>query len=249
MAEAKDTLPVRVRQCAECGVQFSYPVRRGTDRIYCGNACAALVLKRRSRLRPLAKCSVGGCENGANRVGVGMCEAHYMRQRRKGTTDLREVKQRYMHSAGYVVVRRPDHPLLKGRQGQVEYEHRIVYYDAHGAGPFSCAHCGKTIGWSDMHVDHLNDDKTDNRIDNLVASCPVCNQRRGHHKASATTRRVQGLHLTHNGETMTSSEWARRLGMSRTALMRRLRSGWAVDAALSTQPMPRGPRSVERVNG
>lgn len=42
--------------------------------------------------------------------------------------------------------------------------------------------------------------------------------------------------LTHNGETLCISEWARRVGMSRDTIAARIRLGWAIEAALTVPP-------------
>lgn len=52
------------------------------------------------------------------------------------------------------------------------------------------------------------------------------------------------LFLTHNGETLTISEWGRRLGIHRETLRRRLTLyGWSVHRALSTPAGKYGHRS------
>lgn len=72
-----------------------------------------------------------------------------------------------------------DHPLA-GSTGRV-FEHRKVLYDSIGPGPHPChwhpqSDCGKTsLGWDEIHVDHLNDVPNDNRLENLVVSCMRCN--------------------------------------------------------------------------
>lgn len=72
-----------------------------------------------------------------------------------------------------------DHPLYKG---EVIAEHRIVLYDSIGPGPHACHWgCGKVLEWGGregIQADHLNRDKLDNRPENLVPSCLVCNWQR-----------------------------------------------------------------------
>lgn len=48
--------------------------------------------------------------------------------------------------------------------------------------------------------------------------------------------------ITHNGLTLTVSEWARRVGLHRTGLKNRLDKGWSVEAALTTPPTDRRDR-------
>jgi hypothetical protein len=40
-----------------------------------------------------------------------------------------------------------------------------------------------------------------------------------------------------NGETLTESEWARRIGISRESLRDRINNGWSVEKALTTPPV------------
>lgn len=142
-------------------------------------------------------CSVEGCGNTSrNASGRLLCEAHYMRLRRKGTTDLKVPKPRLTHSHGYTILRCPNHPLASRRGSNHEYEHRVVFYDAHGEGPFDCHWCGQEVDWSNLHVDHLDDVKDHNDLINLVASCPTCNQARGAEKMRLTQRQI-GKSITH----------------------------------------------------
>ena len=71
----------------------------------------------------------------------------------------------------------PGHPLA--RATAMIYVHRRVYREAHGEGPFACHWCSKSVTWRTMHVDHVDNDPTNNAIGNLVAACPRCNTTRG----------------------------------------------------------------------
>lgn len=185
-------------------------------------------------------CSVDGCGEKANRVSYGLCEKHYMRVRRHGDTDLmtRRKDGGLIHSGGYILKHAPDHPLA-GNCSRV-YAHRIAYYDAHGAGPFDCHHCGKVVDWSFMHIDHLDDDPTNNDLANLVASCPVCNQARGRGKM-IDTRRMASRRYSHNGITLSAGEWAARLGIARSSFLYRLKH-WPADRAFSEKKGKFGPK-------
>ena len=164
-----------------------------------------------------------------------------MRVRRRGTTDRKIYPYRTYNQAGYAKVREPYHVLALG-EGTV-YEHRFVYYNKHGNGPFDCHWCGKYITWPTMHIDHLDDDKSNNSIDNLVPSCPICNQARGKDKQTATMRERHATKLTHNGVTKTVKEWADDLGVGRTAIKSRLKQGWTVERAVTE---PRGKTGPQR---
>ena len=183
-------------------------------------------------------CKAEGCNDVEKRGRKGYCEKHYMRMYRNGTTADRGPSS-YIHSQGYVVASCKGHPLAKGLTHH--YEHRVVFYDAHGAGPFKCQWCGVEVTWSDLHIDHLNDVKNDNRIDNLLPSCPQCNQQRGRHKASGTWAEKTGIEAF--GERKTLSQWSRQYGISRAAIQTRIDKGWPVERAISEGRGKCGPKS------
>jgi hypothetical protein len=99
-----------------------------------------------------------------------------LRRRRQGTG------RQYVTDQGYRVVTRAGHPLADS-SGRV-YEHREVLYGALGEGPHKCHWCGRGLAWkrrsgfARLVTDHLNDNRTDNRIENLVPSCTNCNSDR-----------------------------------------------------------------------
>lgn len=189
-----------------------------------------------------ATCIVDGCNRGVRSSGSLYCEKHYGRIRRNGTTDRQAPSQKINHSHGYVLRYVPGHPLLFGSTRSYEYEHRVVYYDVYGEGPFSCRWCNNRLTWDTMHIDHLNDFKKDNRIENLVASCPVCNQKRGRAKMKKTMKEKHGTWLEIQGQRMHISDWAKRLGIRRTTLVERIRSGWSLERALTEAKNNTGPK-------
>lgn len=87
----------------------------------------------------------------------------------------------------YRVLRWPSHPLAS-RAGYVA-EHRAVWFENAGPGPYTCHWCGKALRLvSEMVVtgdvlvvDHLDGDRLNNSPENLVASCTGCNVTRGRH--------------------------------------------------------------------
>lgn len=193
--------------------------------------------------RNLAVCSVDDCSMSANRVGAGMCEKHYMRMRRNGqTAKLDMVKPGLLtHSHGYKLAHEPNHSLR--RSSSRVYEHRVVYHAHHGDGPFPCHWCSAVVTWDDMHVDHLNDIKDDNSPDNLVASCPTCNQARGVEKMRIAMRMNSKRRHTVHGKTMCLSEWSRELGISNASINSRLKRGWSLEDAFSPRRTNAGPAS------
>lgn len=130
-------------------------------------------------------CKVDGCGRDARYKAAELCQKHYFRQRRYGTTDTTRWGKRaprLENPAGYQSVHRPDHPLCCDKNGYV-YEHRAVLYDAIGVGPHRCALCGKEVTWGTCHVDHIDDDVRNNSRANLRPTCSVCNTQRGRAKA------------------------------------------------------------------
>ena len=92
-------------------------------------------------------------------------------------------------SGAYKYVRIPGHPLAD-KYGVVP-EHRVLLFAHIGDGTHACHHCETPVSWSAggrtargvLVVDHLDEDKTNNQIENLVPSCHSCNVWR--------TRRIQ----------------------------------------------------------
>lgn len=74
------------------------------------------------------------------------------------------------------------HPL-SCKSGYVG-EHVDALFQFIGPGPHPCHWCGRMVNWRRLdehgehlrlHVDHINDQRKDNRISNLVPSCFRCN--------------------------------------------------------------------------
>lgn len=231
----------RTKTCI-CGDEFSYDVGKGKDRKYCSIKCQRKALKQAQEKKhdSLSDCLTLGCGNKANRKGAGLCEGCYMRLRRKGTTDYKPLPPyRLNQSSGYIWLREPNHPLSDSR-GLV-YEHRFVFYEHNGTGPFKCHWCGVDIGWECMDIDHVDDNRSNNDINNLVASCHKCNTKRGTHKM-VKTRRSEWTQITYEGVTKNASQWAKQLGLSRGAFMRRVEL-WPLEIVMT---MPHGKTGPKR---
>jgi len=106
-----------------------------------------------------------------------------------------------------------------------------VFFENKGYGPFRCHWCNIPVSWTNMHIDHLDDNKTNNSILNLVSSCSRCNTTRSGLYLSNLIK-VQGKFYTHNNVTLHLSEWARQLNMSHSALAWRIKN-WGVEKALT----------------
>lgn len=191
------------------------------------------------------QCTVNDCLNKPRSMSSPYCEMHYYRLYRNGSMELKKPKETLEHSHGYVLFYAPDHPLTLRHSGAHEYMHRVVFYDYHGKGPFNCNWCGKQVTWDDMHVDHLNSVRDDNRIDNLVASCPTCNQWRGKERMTKTMREKYGTWIEFNGKRKLLAEWAKEIGISRSTLQARLAKGWSIKRALTEPRGKTGPKRTK----
>lgn len=235
----------RYRTCVVCGVQFSYEIARGADRSICGASCRAASVRARKQESMAGRkgCEVDGCDLPQRSSRSRWCEKHYMRMRRNN--DLRprnEVSPPppiVTHDAGYLLEYAPKHPMARGSR---VYQHRRVFFDAHGSGPFQCHWCHKVVTWADMHVDHVNAVRDDNRPENLVAACPSCNQGRARYKSAEASRRRAKHIFALNGESLTASQWAARVGISSVSLLARIASGWPLERALTEGRGKTGPK-------
>lgn len=238
--------------CSVCGSGFTYVVRgRGSKPNVCSDECRA-----EGRRRAVAKqragagmCLILECSNAAQNKASGLCPKHYARLRRTGETELRRrpIKGGLVQKSGYVLAYVPGHPLAIRAGSNHVREHRVVFYDRHGEGPFCCHWCGRPVTWRTMHVDHVNADRGDNRIENLVASCPRCNQARGLAKLTRAARRLWGKPIEWNGQSRTLSEWSDVIGISRSALQWRIDHGWDLDRVFTTPRGKQGPAAKARI--
>jgi hypothetical protein len=171
--------PTRTRQCRLCNRDFTYAIGRGTDRAYCSKACADAVAQQQhlKRLEGYGPCTTEGCSGKISRPAYKLCESCYCRLRRKGSVGKRIPTYTHQSWRGYVSKWNPTHPL--SGKGQMVGEHRMLLYDAIGDGPHPCFWCGIQLRWLDIVVDHLNEIKSDNRMENLVVACNSCNRARG----------------------------------------------------------------------
>lgn len=104
---------------------------------------------------------------------------HTSRRKPKAVATPRELLPNRYFSA-----HAPNHPLATegGRVGP----HRIVLYDAIGPGPHPCHWCGESVAWAvrratrrgDLVVDHVDGNRRNNKLANLVPSCHGCNVNR-----------------------------------------------------------------------
>jgi hypothetical protein len=132
-------------------------------------------------------CSIDGCKKPSRTREGKLCEVHYVRHYRTGTYDKIDRRKRCVSPAGYIFHRDPTHPASSSN-GHL-YEHRMICYDAIGAGAHPCHWCGREVRWdvkgngtngtNKLVIDHLDNNKQNNSIDNLKPSCHRCNATRG----------------------------------------------------------------------
>lgn len=165
--------------CPECNSSVRKN-RIGAPRLYCSRRCGVRFAQRR-RLDSLPICAVDGCLRKATRTGFGLCETHYYRLRRTGSTVKAPWAFRHMCITGYVKVKVVGHPMMTGSGWQ--YEHRVIAYDANAGLCPPCFWCSSPLAWSETHIDHLDENKSNNKRENLAVTCVSCNRARGAMKA------------------------------------------------------------------
>lgn len=174
-----------------------------------------------------ALCVADGCDRIATYPSEGLCQRHYFRMWRYGTTKLTKWgnrKPKVVTPNGYVKMYLPDHALADG-SGYV-YEHRYVVYAAYGDSLPDCEMCGERLDWLTCYVDHVDENPANNDPQNLRPVCCACNVARGRVKKEEHER-PHCRAITINGKTMTASEWARQPGVyvASNTILRRIKTG------------------------
>jgi 5-methylcytosine-specific restriction endonuclease McrA len=138
-----------------------------------------LVVGRKGR-PPAPPCSVEGC--GRAHYARGVCYMHLRRLKRLGTVELPQRERvPHPHRGGYFRYIWTGHPLAAA--GGAVMVHRTVLYESIGPGEHPCRWCGRLVDWGKswpgdvgaLVVDHLDHDRGNNALENLVASCQPCN--------------------------------------------------------------------------
>jgi hypothetical protein len=185
MADAH-SIRTRERICVECGLTFSYEVKRGTDRLLCSERCRNISRGKKHLARRAAAppCTTVGCDKRSEPYRKdGLCIACYTYTWRTGRArDPRRKPYtlgtvRRSEGKSYRVLKVPGHPLAM--VGGIVYHHRLIAYSARDGICGPCHWCGTPLDWDTAIVDHLNEDGKDNAPSNLVVTCNGCNRARG----------------------------------------------------------------------
>ena len=200
------------------------------------------------------KCKVDGCEKDATYKSESLCQKHYFRKWRYGTTELtRDKKLREigytrvyritMPGKGYQRVYEPLHPLADG-QGYVA-EHRMVLWDRYGNNLPPCELCGAESSWATSHIDHRDNDVKNNAADNLRPLCRPCNTFRDMRPAHTFDRCMS---LTYEGKTDTPHGWSRdpRVSVSSSTIRKRKLKGMSDFDALFSKKITHQSKDAQK---
>lgn len=201
------------------------------------------------------KCHIDGCNRDARYKGKALCQMHYFRFRRNGHVKPKKPRRyRFSNARGYQYIFEPFHPLAH-KNGYVP-EHRFVLYAKLDGEIKPCEICGIELTWTSCCVDHIDNDRTNNSPDNLRPACMNCNAERGFTPPSTWSRTTT---LTHDGITLTPTEWARdpRIKVCAATIRRRKQMGDSDYVALfgaklthngKTPARPKRPPAYTRKN-
>lgn len=175
-------MPARTRECRYCATEFEYDQGIGCGPMFCSIACRRAREKDTKSKKP--QCIRPDCTNKAM-YDDGICNACYCRRRRTGTLERRVFTYRAHWASGYIALTNVKNHPLANKDGCV-YEHRYVLFEAIGPGPHQCHWCSASVDWikgkclkGSLVPDHLDGNKHNNALSNLVPACNRCNATRG----------------------------------------------------------------------
>ena len=154
----------------------------------------------------------------------------YCRECRGTKKRARHKKYKRTHTKGYILLNIPNHPLVQAN-GYV-YEHRYVFHNHFKDSELSCELCGAPWLWRTYkdHIDHIDEDKSNNHIGNLRPLCNACNVGR---TEKIRHKRKGSSAIEWNGEVKTPEEWGSddRIPAKGHLIRQRLKRGCSVSDA------------------
>jgi len=185
------------------------------------------------------ECKVDGCDRVAMYQAERVCQMHYFRRMRNGDYNAIGRRDALGHAIpprdrittpnGYETIYAKGHPLAHNNRVP---EHRYVVYEDIGNVPMVCEICSKALTWKTVHIDHIDNDRSNNARYNLRPLCRVCNTTRGGPKKTT-------LRFEYEGRMMTCTELSLlpECVVGRAQLKHRLDRGMPVLAALTTEKL------------
>lgn len=76
--------------------------------------------------------------------------------------------------------------LLGGRLAVQNRTYREIFFAINGIGPYTCVFCNRSVSFEQVHIHHVDHDRTNNDGSNLQPSHPRCHNR--YHKGGTTHR-------------------------------------------------------------
>lgn len=102
--------------------------------------------------------------------------------------------------------------------------------------PQKCLHCGitneeKRLEWANKYH------KLTRNVEDYIPLCPKCHNIFDEHNKRTLRYMNKSHYLTFNGETLSITEWTKKLNMKRGTIAHRIyRQGWTIEQALTIKP-------------
>ena len=175
---------------------------------------------------------------------------HYHRLYRYGTLDRTKCfmlpSQRKSDGRNLQCVS-ASHPLVRGNSKNVTYYSRVLLYGKHKSDQaWKCHWCGCGLSIESFEADHVDEDRTNDTIENLVMSCGPCNFSRSREKIYKSYIDKCCLKIELDGKVWTTRMIAEKLGISYNSVNLRFKKGWSAYDIVHKQRAKHGPKSASR---